>query len=128
MMGMRKQRAWMRWEGTLEKKISWTEIWQAYPLQIKFLVQSVFDILPSRIISTSSVPWEGFPRAHLKHLPNSPGGGYRCRHDQVLKSIAEYISKAMANNKHSCFTFVRAGEQPHSLPKLATGLFTLASD
>lgn len=79
----------------------------------------------------SYVPWEEFPRLHPKQLPNTLGEDhYHWRQDQVLKSIGDSISKVMAKIKLGChgrnITFVRAGEQLHSQPKLAAGLITLA--
>lgn len=143
MVGMCLQGAWMRWEGALEEKISWTEIWQEDHQRIKFLVWAVYDVLPSlanlhiwgRNDSPACHLCPG--RSSLGHiLSNGPKdlgeGRYRWQHDQVLKSIAESISKAMANNKYGCYqrniTFVRSGEQPHSQPKPAAGLFTSALD
>ncbi|KAI3365372.1 hypothetical protein L3Q82_010457 [Scortum barcoo] len=79
-----------------------------------------------RFTSLSFVPWEGFPGATLGE------GRYTWWHNQVLKSIAETISKATANNKYVChqrnMNFVKAGEQPHTQPKPAAGLFTSALD
>lgn len=47
MVGMRQQGPWTRCEGELEMKISWTDIWQPEPQQIKFMVQAAYDVLPS---------------------------------------------------------------------------------
>ncbi|XP_039590572.1 uncharacterized protein LOC120514312 [Polypterus senegalus] len=45
-VSMRQQGAWTRWEGALERKITWNDIWKAEPQRIKFLVQAVYDVLP----------------------------------------------------------------------------------
>lgn len=47
MFEMVLQGAWAGWEGTLEMKLSWSEIWHAEPHQIKFIVQAVYDLLPN---------------------------------------------------------------------------------
>lgn len=47
MVGMSKQGAWTRWEHAESRKITWAELWKAEPSRIKFLVQSVYDVLPS---------------------------------------------------------------------------------
>lgn len=47
MVGMWKQGAWTSWEQGMDRKISWSNLWKAEPLQIKFLIQSVDDVLPS---------------------------------------------------------------------------------
>ncbi|KAL0183880.1 hypothetical protein M9458_019576, partial [Cirrhinus mrigala] len=47
MAGMSKQGAWTRWEQVDPRRITWAELWKAEPFRIKFLVQSVYDVLPS---------------------------------------------------------------------------------
>lgn len=47
MVDMRQQEAWTRWESALDRKISWTDIWQAEPQRFKFLDHTVHDVLPS---------------------------------------------------------------------------------
>lgn len=46
-VGMRQHGAWTRWEGleVTEQKVSL--VWKAEPLRFKFLIQSVYDVLPS---------------------------------------------------------------------------------
>ncbi|KAL7837203.1 hypothetical protein SRHO_G00269140 [Serrasalmus rhombeus] len=46
-VGMRHQGAWTRWENMIERKVTWTETWKAEPHLVKFLVQAVYDVLPS---------------------------------------------------------------------------------
>ena len=47
MAGMRQQGAWTRWEQAAERKVTWTDLWKAEPQRIKFLIQAVYDVLPS---------------------------------------------------------------------------------
>ncbi|XP_070689483.1 uncharacterized protein [Pempheris klunzingeri] len=47
MVGMSKQGAWTRWEHVEPRKLTWAELWRAEPLRTKFLIQSVYDVLPS---------------------------------------------------------------------------------
>ena len=47
LVGMSKQGAWTKWEHIAACKITWTELWKAEPHQFKFLVKSVYDVLPS---------------------------------------------------------------------------------
>lgn len=141
---LRQQGAWTRWEEALDRKISWTELWRAEPLRIKFLIQSVYDVLPSPsnlfLWGKSETPactlCQG--RGTLEHIlsscPRALGEGrYRWRHDQVLKAIAESIhsaidhSKRLQPQKHS-MTFIRAGEKPPPLAKTQTGLLGTAKD
>ncbi len=83
MVGMRQQGAWTRWEQAMDRNISWPDLWKAEPHRIKFLIQSVYDVLPSPTNlfswglteSPTTVPEERIPGAHLKLLPESPGRG-----------------------------------------------------
>lgn len=45
--GMHQQGAWTSWEHVEQRKITWSELWRAETLRIKFLIRSVYDILPS---------------------------------------------------------------------------------
>lgn len=46
-VGMRQQGAWTRWDQALDRRISWSDLWRAEPQRLKFLVQSVYDVLPT---------------------------------------------------------------------------------
>lgn len=76
-------------------------------------------------------------RGSLEHLlsscPVALGEGRYCwRHGQVLKAVAEAITKAVNNNKKTSsqknIIFVNASEQLKSQPKPASGLLSSASD
>ncbi|KAI4871604.1 hypothetical protein NFI96_026152, partial [Prochilodus magdalenae] len=107
MVWMRKQAAWMRWEQALDRKITWSELWKAQPHQIKFMVQSVYDVLPSPsnlfcwcLAETPACPLCQ-RRGSLEHIlscrPKALGEGrYRWRHDQVLRVIADVISTGIS--------------------------------
>lgn len=107
------------------------------------MVLTVYDVLPSpanlhvwgKSDSPACLLCPG--RSSLKHVlsgrPKALGEiRYLWRRDQVLKTVAEAISSAVANNKQVCgqrnLTFVRAGEKPQSRAGSAGGLLTLASD
>lgn len=146
MVGMQQQGAWTRWEGALDRKVTWAEIWQAEPHRIRFLIQAVYDVLPSpanlhrwgMAESPSCALCSG--RGSLEHIlsscPKALGEGrYRWRHDQVLKAVAEALFRAVAlqNTRKATkgrrrIIFVRAGEQPQPLPRSAAGLLTSATD
>lgn len=92
MVGLSQQGAWTRWESFLRRKISWSEIWHSDASRIKFLVQSVYDVLPKpanlHIWGMSESP--SCPlcsrKSTLKHIlsacPKALGEGrYRWRHD-----------------------------------------------
>ena len=99
MVGLCRQGAWTRWENFVKRKISWTDIWHADASRLKFLVQSVYDVLPS---PANLFTWgkSGIPscplcarKGTLRHImsacPRALGDGrYRWRHDQVLRTVA----------------------------------------
>lgn len=103
------------------------------------MTSAIYNVLPSSVNlyicgKTDSPACPLCPgRGSLEHIlcscPTALGEGlYGWLHNQVLKSIAESIYKAMVSNKRGWYrrniTFVRAGEKTHSQPKLAVGLFT----
>ncbi len=47
MVGMGQQGAWTKWENVLQSKITWANIWKVDFHRIRFLVQAVYDVLPS---------------------------------------------------------------------------------
>ncbi|KAI4893046.1 hypothetical protein NFI96_026080, partial [Prochilodus magdalenae] len=137
MVGMRQQGAWMRWEQALDRKITWSELWKAQPHQIKFMVQSVYDVLPSpsNLFCWGLAETPACPlcqrRGSLEHIlsccPKALAEGcYRWRHDQVLRVIADVIgtgisfSRQQQPAKHS-ITFVKAGEKGERCPSQAGG-------
>ncbi len=106
-MGLRQQGAWTRWESTLQRRITWANILQANFHWVRFLVQAVYDALPSpanlhvwrKCETPSCLLCSG--RGSLEHLSSCPkalaDGRYRWRHDQVLKAIAESLASAPAS-------------------------------
>ncbi|XP_077372334.1 uncharacterized protein LOC144033646 [Festucalex cinctus] len=143
-VGMRQQGAWTRWEEAARRKISWTELWRSEPHRIKFLIQSVYDVLPS----PSNLHHWGLAEnplcplcqrvGSLEHIlsccPRALGEGrYRWRHDQVLRVIAETISSGISTSKHQqparqSIAFVKAGEKPQQHRGEAVGLLATAQD
>ncbi|XP_061747756.1 uncharacterized protein LOC133545995, partial [Nerophis ophidion] len=126
MAGMRQQGAWTRWEQASERKVTWTELWKAEPHRIKFLIQAVYDVLPSpsNLFTWGKVETPGCPlcqrRGTLEHIlsccPIALGEGrYRWRHDQVLKAIADAICRGVSHSKSlrpvKSTAFIRAGEK-----------------
>ncbi|KAI4876462.1 hypothetical protein NFI96_002536 [Prochilodus magdalenae] len=140
---MRQQGASMRWEGALERKLTWNDIWKAEPQRIKFMIQAVYDVLPS-LANLHTWGKSDLPtcplcpgRGTLEHILSScpaalRGGRYRWRHDQVLRAVAETISTAVANNKHTrsqrTVPFVKAGEKPQAQSTAAASLLSAAPD
>ncbi|XP_075315189.1 uncharacterized protein LOC142375145 [Odontesthes bonariensis] len=143
-VGMCQQGAWTRWEEAAARKVSWTDLWRSEPHRIKFLIQSVYDVLPS----PSNLHRWGLAEnplcplcqraGTLEHIlsccPRALGEGrYRWRHDQVLRVIAEAISKGISTSKHlqptrQAIAFVRVGEKPQQLRSEPGGLLATARD
>ncbi|XP_035990671.1 uncharacterized protein LOC118562404 [Fundulus heteroclitus] len=143
-VGLRQQGAWTRWESALQRRITWTNILQPDFQRVRFLVQAVYDALPSpanlHVWGKSETP--SCPlcsgRGSLEHLLSGcpkalADGRYRWRHDQVLKAVAESVASAInSSNKQQApkkaISFVRAGEKPRANQRATIGLLYTASD
>ncbi|KAI7802934.1 polyprotein, partial [Triplophysa rosa] len=102
MVGMRQQGAWTRWEQAVDRKISWNELWRAEPYRIKFLIASIYDVLPS---PSNLFCWGKvdtplcslcFRRGTLEHIlsccPKALGEGrYTWRHDQMKADLGKQL-------------------------------------
>ncbi|XP_030593796.1 uncharacterized protein LOC115785971 [Archocentrus centrarchus] len=122
--GLRQQEAWMSWEQAINFKVTWMDLWLAEPHHITFLVRALYDILPSPA-NLGKVETPNSPlcpaRGSLEHVLSScptalHQSRYTWRHNQVLKPVAEVISKGIGSRSRVCNTtgamaFVRAGEQ-----------------
>ncbi len=108
-VAMRQQGAWMKWEQAMERSVTWMDIWKWNPQRIKFLIQGVYDVLPSpsNLCTCGKLETPACPLCYkvgtLEHILSSCSkalgeGGYRWRHDQVLKSTAEAISKGIKDS------------------------------
>lgn len=144
MVGMSKQGAWTRWEHADPRKLTWAELWRAEPLRIKFLIKSVYDVLPSPAnlhtwgLADSPLCKLCQRRGTLEHVlsccPRALGEGrYRWRHDQVLKSLADSICTAIQSSKaqvapKQSITFVKAGQKANHLGNSSGGLLASARD
>ena len=61
---MGKQGSWTMWT-TLERSLSWADIWQYEPLRLKFLLGSVYDVLRP---TSKSLPMEPNRQPKLQTL------------------------------------------------------------
>ncbi|KAJ8002289.1 hypothetical protein DPEC_G00178340 [Dallia pectoralis] len=145
MVGMRQQGAWTRWEHAVDRKVTWAELWKAEPHRIRFLIQAVYDVLPSpsNLFSWGLVESPAcilcLKRGTLEHILSCCSkalgeGRYRWRHDQVLKVIASTITYGIGHCKclrsvKKTITFVRAGEKPLLAARAtSSGLLATAQD
>ncbi len=144
LMGLRQQGARTRWEEAMDRKISWSKLWRAEPYRIKFLIWSVYDVLPSPtnlfcwgkvempacLLCQGRETWEHI----LSTCPKALGDGCYCwRHDHVLKVVTESICNAIDQSKRSQplrrrITFIRAREHTTSQPKAQRGLQGTVND
>ena len=143
-----RQGDWNRWEHVLEKKTSWNDIWRTNETKLKFILRSVFDLLPSPtnlrvwgLSNDSRCTLCGAEYCNLRHILSSckkslSDGRYRWRHDEVLRSIAHSIAtelKAVKQGNGNLSTgvqFVREGDKPRAKPSNTTpsGLLRRADD
>ena len=145
MVGLGQQGAWTRWEDVEKKKVTWSDCWRPDFNEIRFLIKSVYDVLPSPTnlhiwwkIETSNCQLCA-RKGSLQHILSScpkalSDGQYRWRHDQVLKVIANEVTKAMRASKHQPgkklkqINFVKAGEKIQRKRREKTNLLSSAND
>jgi len=120
------QCAWTRWK-TTERHLTWADIWHYEPLRLKFLLRSVYDLLPS----TANLHRWGLVEDPRCHLCDKPGtmqyalsscqtalaqGRYRWRHDTVLRELADILEwerrKKRNTKKKACpaINFIKEGQ------------------
>ena len=148
LINLSNQGDWSRWEHTLENRPGWNEIWRVDESKLKFLLRSVFDLLPS---PTNLHMWGLSDNTkcalckekycNLQHILSSckqslADGRYRWRHDKVLKVIAQSISNELPSQIHSRvqplppIQFVPAGSKTRLKPNVRTpnGLLHKSND
>ncbi|XP_056314571.1 uncharacterized protein LOC130229674 [Danio aesculapii] len=125
-VGMKKQGSWTRWEGVRERALTWQDIWSMEGQRIKFLLCSVYDVLPTPsnlhiwgMVERPSCSLCG-KQANLEHVLSAcqsslADGKFRWRHDKILSQLADGLEQARKKVKqHSdgqCFIqFIRSGE------------------
>ena len=128
-----------------EKKNKLGRFWHADASRLKFLLQSVYDVLPS---PANLFTWgeSGIPlcplcagKGTLRHImsacPRTLGDGrYRWRHDQLLRTVADTVDAAIRANNYKPelqarpIYFVQAGECLPSACKINSCLLSTAQD
>nr|XP_061819532.1 uncharacterized protein LOC133608354 [Nerophis lumbriciformis] len=122
-----KQGAWTRWEDTIQRVITWADIWRTPQSRLSFLVRAAYDTLPC---PRNLAQWFGSEgkcslcskdNAGLKHILSGCNvaltqGRFRWRHNQVLRKLAELLERCRvgANNAtdphRPNITFIKPGE------------------
>ncbi|XP_053389443.1 uncharacterized protein LOC128552430 [Mercenaria mercenaria] len=102
-MQMPVQCAWTKWT-VPERTLTWQELWKYEPLQLSFLLRSVYDLLPTpanlhrwKLADDQNCPLCN-GRGSLQHTLSScktalTQGRYRWRHDQVLRELADTLER-----------------------------------
>jgi len=122
---MGAQGAWTTWE-TMDRKLTWEDIWKYEPLRLSFLHRSVHDLLPSpanlcRWGLTTDPTCSLCKRTDtLEQVLSSCStaltqGRYHWRHDNVLRKVADWLEgekkkPRRRNSQAGHINFVRTGE------------------
>ena len=118
------QEALTKWP-TTSRQLSLADIWSYEPLRLRFLLRSVYDLLPS---PTNLHRW-GLQDSPIFPLCDKPGtmehvlsscatsltqGRYRWRHDCVLRELADTLererTKKRTRQKPRLIQFVKEGQ------------------
>lgn len=143
-VAMRKQGSWLHWEGARSRKLTWGDIWHMDGQRVRFLLKSVYDVLPSPtnlhtwgITSDPSCKLCQRP-ANLEHVLSScrialRDGRYTWRHDQVLQVIAQTVDterkKVRPSQKKLTFiSFCKAGGKKGGKQDQSQGILATATD
>lgn len=111
MVGTRQQGTWTKWESVEQFRITWDNILQADYYRVRFLIQAVYDTLPSpanlHTWGKSEAPSYALcsGTGSLKHILKGclkalAEVRYCWWHDQVLKAVAESVTSAITTSKH----------------------------
>ncbi|XP_035658193.1 uncharacterized protein LOC118403564 [Branchiostoma floridae] len=127
-VGQRQQGAWLNWEGAVERRLSWSDLWSMQNARLSFLLRSVYDVLPSPYNLTrwykneESCQLCGRAQADLKHILSNCNialqqGRYTWRHNKVLRLIAVMLEEVRKKAKGATariqpIQFVREGQKP----------------
>ena len=124
-MGLSKQGASTKWE-VLERKIGLREVINTSDLKLRFLIKSVYDLLPTPANKNVWFNTQDFKcelcegSGTLNHILSGckvalQQGRYKWRHDKVLREIAHWVEekRKMNNNnpkkKKKDIQFVKSG-------------------
>ena len=137
------QGAWTMWN-TMDRKLTWEDIWRYEPLRLSFLLRSVHDLLPSPAnlcrwgLSTDPTCSLCDKPGTLEHVLSScttalTQGRYRWRHDVFLREIADWLEGERKRPRRSSpqkshINFVRPGETAKPGPPQKASILDGSSD
>ncbi|KAL0172855.1 hypothetical protein M9458_033166, partial [Cirrhinus mrigala] len=142
-VAMKKQGSWTRWDGVQERALTWQDIWSMEGRRIKFLMCSVYNVLPTpsnlhiwRMADIPSCTLCG-KQANLEHIlsacqPSLADGKFRWCHDKILAQLADGVEQArkkiiQLSNGHHFIQFVRTGEST-AAGRRSRGVLATAND
>ncbi|KAK0139193.1 hypothetical protein N1851_024121 [Merluccius polli] len=107
---MNKQGGWTRWKSVQERALTWQDIWSMEGHRIKFLLCSVYDVLPTSSnlhtwgLAESPSCMRCGSQANLEHVlylasVKSADGKFRWQHDQILTQLAAGVEQARKKPK-----------------------------
>ncbi|XP_066296191.1 uncharacterized protein [Branchiostoma lanceolatum] len=130
-VGQRQQGAWLNWEGAVERRLTWSDLWSMQNARVSFLLRAVYDVLPSPqnltrwFKSKESCQLCGVEQAGLKHILSNcrtalQQGRYTWRHNKALRQIAvtlEKVRKETAGTEAplQSIQFARRGQKPRGV-------------
>lgn len=132
-MAQDSQGAWTRGEASVQRRISWADIWRTPQGRLSFLIRAVYDTLPCPRNLTQwfgsevGCPLGSITKASLQHILSGckvalTQGRFRWRHDQVRAKLAELLEGCRVTAKHTQertrparAAFVKPGEM-HKAP------------
>ena len=138
------QGAWTKWN-LPERQLTWSDIWQYEPLRLKFLLRSVYDVLPTpanlnrwKLTENPECSLCG-KIGTLEHILSScrtalTQGRYRWRHDAVLRQLADVLERERKKKRPkpkpgaSFIPFVKEGTKATAKAKHTGGILPGASD
>ncbi|KAI8491916.1 hypothetical protein Bbelb_302890 [Branchiostoma belcheri] len=123
-VGQSQQGAWLNWDGVVERRLTWTDLWNIQSARLSFLVRAAYDVLPTPRNLTrwyrneESCQLCGVAQADLKHILSGckialQQGRYTWRHNKVLRRLAVKLEESIQ--------FVKEGQKPR--PTAVTGTF-----
>lgn len=103
-----QQGQWTTWEEVIQRSLSWSDIWQATPFRLSFLIRAAYDQLPSannlvrwNLAQDDKCPLCGGSET-LQHVLSAcktalANGRYTWRHNQVLAKVLQAVDEARSN-------------------------------
>jgi len=136
-----QQGQWTSWDDTLQRALSWDDMWQMSSFRLGFVIRAVYDQLPS---SDNLAKWNKCADKKcglcggtqtLKHVLSAckqslATGRYTWRHNQVLRVLIRLVDniRTEGNTRRINSSVAPGNTSTETSTALATGLFDAAID